>query len=173
MTMDVMQAIEERFSVRAFKEREIEPDKLARVMEAARLAPSASNRQEWRFVLVRDEQMRLELADASRGQKFVGEAPAVIVACAEGVEHVMSCGLHCFVIDVSIAMSYITLAATAEGLGTCWIGAFDADRTREALGIPGDIVVVGLLPIGYPTESAPGKNRMSMDEIVFEEKWPE
>ena len=173
MTVDVMQAIEERFSVRAFAEREIEPDKLERVMEAARLAPSASNRQEWRFVMVRDEQMRAKLVDAARGQEFVGQAPAVIVACAEGVEHVMSCGLHCFVIDVSIAMSYITLAATAEGLGTCWLGAFDADKTRELLGIPGDVVVVGMLPIGYPETSAPDKKRLAMSEILFEEKWPE
>ena len=171
--MEVMQAIEERFSVRAFEEREIEPDKLERVMEAARLAPSASNRQEWRFVLVKDEQMRAKLADASNGQKFVGEAPAVIVACSVETDHVMPCGLHCFAIDVSIAMSYITLAATAEGLGTCWIGAFDAAKTRELLGIPSDVVVVGMLPIGYPQGSAPGKNRMSMAEIVFEEKWPE
>ena len=171
--MDVMQAIEERFSVRAFEERKIEPDKLERVMEAARLAPSASNRQEWRFVLVQNEQMRAKLSDAALGQQFVGEAPAVIVACAVGADHVMPCGLHCYPIDVSIAMSYITLAATAEGLGTCWIGAFDADKTRELLDIPSDVVVVGILPIGYPTGSAPDKNRMSMDAIVFEEKWPE
>ncbi len=171
--MDVMQAVQERFSVRSFQAREIEPEKLERVMEAARLAPSASNRQEWRFVLVRDEQARAKLAEAARGQQFVGGAPAVIVACAVGADHVMPCGLHCYPIDVSIAMSYITLAATAEGLGTCWIGAFDPDSVREVLGIPTDVVVLGMLPIGYPEGTAPGKNRLSMGEIVFEEKWRE
>jgi len=172
MTMDLTTAIDQRFSVRSFKKYGIEPDKMARVMEAARLAPSASNRQEWRFVVVRDERMRERLADAARGQAFVGEAPAVIVACAVTADHVMPCGLHCFPIDVAIAMSYITLAATAEGLGTCWIGAFDPDKVREVLGIPIDVVVVGMLPIGYPEGTAPGKKRLAMDEIVFNEKWP-
>ncbi|MCD6361610.1 MAG: nitroreductase family protein, partial [Armatimonadetes bacterium] len=139
--------------------------------EAARLAPSASNRQEWRFILVRDEEMRRRLAEAARGQKFVGEAPAVIVACSNTSDHIMPCGLHCHPIDVAIAMTHITLVATEEGLGTCWIGAFDADKVRDLLGIPEEIVVVGMLPIGYPDAEAPPKKRLAMDEILFQERW--
>ena len=169
--MTVMEAIEQRFSVRSFKKYEIEEDKLARVMEAARLAPSASNRQEWRFILVRDESMRERLAEAARGQTFVGEAPAVIVGCAVAADHVMPCGLHCYPIDVAIAMTHITLAATAEGLGTCWIGAFDADRVRDLLDVPKDVIILGMLPIGYPTGGPPEKKRLAMDEILFEERW--
>ncbi len=169
--MTVMEAIGRRFSVRKFKPYEIEDDRLERVLEAARLAPSARNLQEWRFVVVREPRMRAALAEASNGQGFVGEAPAVIVACATSTEHVMSCGLHCFPIDVSIAMAYMTLAAAEEELGTCWIGAFNADKVKELLGIPEGVIVVGLLPIGYPDAEAPSKTRLAMDEIVMPERW--
>lgn len=169
--MDVMDAIRQRFSVRKFKKYEIEDSKLERVLEAARLAPSARNLQEWRFVVVRDPDMRASLAEAANGQKFVGEAPAVIVSCAVTSEHVMSCGLHCFPIDVSIAMAYMTLEAVEQGLGTCWIGAFNAEKVHQLLGIPDDVIVVGLLPIGYPDQEAPPKKRLALDEIVMEERW--
>jgi nitroreductase len=169
--MDVMDAIEQRFSVRKFKDYEIEESKLRRVLEAARLAPSARNLQEWRFVVVQNADMREALAEAANGQQFVAEAPAVIVGCAVTSEHVMSCGLHCFPIDVSIAMAYMTLEAVEEDLGTCWVGAFNADKVRDLLGIPSDVIVVGLMPIGYPDADAPPKKRMSLDEIMMEEQW--
>lgn len=169
--MDVMDAIQQRFSVRKFKEYEIEDEKLEKVIEAARLAPSARNLQEWRFVVVRDPDMRHALSQAANGQQFVAEAPAVIVGCAITSEHVMSCGLHCFPIDVSIAMAYMTLEAVEQDLGTCWIGAFNSDKVRDLLGIPDDVIVVGLLPIGYPDAKAPPKNRLSLDEIMMEERW--
>ena len=169
--MTVMEAIELRHSVRAFKPYEVENDKLERVLEAGRLAPSASNRQEWRFVVVRKEATRELLADAARGQRFVAEAPVVIVCCAVSTDHMMPCGLYCYPIDVAIAMSYMTLQAVEEGLGTCWIGAFDPDKVREILGIPGDVIVVGLLPLGYPEGAAPAKKRLHMDQVRFDEKW--
>ncbi|MFW6437572.1 MAG: nitroreductase family protein [Armatimonadota bacterium] len=169
--MDVMDAIQQRFSVRKFKDYEVEQKKIERVLEAARLAPSARNLQEWRFVVVTDPEMREALSEAANGQRFVAEAPAVIVGCAVTSEHVMSCGLHCFPIDVSIAMAYITLAAVEEDLGTCWVGAFNSDRVRNLLGIPNDVIVVGLMPIGYPDAQAPPKKRMSLDEIMMEERW--
>ncbi len=169
--MDVMDAIQQRFSVRKFKDYDIEDERLERVIEAARLASSARNLQEWRFVVVRNEKMRQSLAEAANGQQFVAEAPAVIVGCAVTSEHVMSCGLHCFPIDVSIAMAYMTLAAVEEELGTCWIGAFNADKVRDLLGIPDDVIVVGLLPIGYPDAEAPPKKRHDLNEIMMEERW--
>ncbi len=169
--MTVMEAIRRRFSVRKFKDYEIEEEKLERVLEGARLAPSARNLQEWRFVVVRDPQMRRSLGEAANGQAFVAEAPAVIVACAITTEHVMSCGLHCFPLDVSIAMAYMTLMAVEEGLGTCWIGAFNADRVKDLLGIPDEVIVVGLLPIGYPDTEAPPKKRLTLDEIIMPEHW--
>ena len=130
--MDVYEAIATRKSVRAFKEKDVPEEKIVRLLEAARLAPSASNRQEWRFVVVRDPSMRKHLSVAARGQTFIGAAPVVLACCAETDEHVMACGQLCYPIDVAIAIDHITLCAVDEGLGTCWVGAFDEDMIRKA-----------------------------------------
>ncbi len=170
--MEVYEAIKTRKSVRAFLDKPVEKEKLDRIMEAGRLAPSASNRQEWRFVVVQDEETRTKLIDAANNQRFVGEATVVIACCAETEGHVMPCGHESFGIDVAIAIDHITLAAAAEGLGTCWIGAFSPQKVRKVLGIPENIQVVELLPLGYPKDpSAISKNRKSTEEIVRYEKW--
>jgi nitroreductase len=170
--MNVMDAIKARKSVRSYLEKPIEEEKLTSVLEAGRLAPSASNRQEWRFIIVRDETKRKKVSDAASRQGFVGDAPAIIVACAETDEHVMMCGQQCYPIDVAIALDHITLAAVEKGLGTCWIGAFEEGQVREILGIPNEIRVVGLMPIGYPADpSLKEKTRLSFDRIVKYEHW--
>jgi nitroreductase len=169
--MSVIEAIRMRRSVRRYENKPVEDDKLLRILEAARRAPSASNRQEWRFIIVQNEQSRKALAQAARNQTFVGEAPVVIVACAEGVNHIMSCGLPCFSIDVAIALEHIALQATEEGLGTCWIGAFDADAVKQLLGIPAEVQVVELMPLGYPADEATPKQRKSLAEIAMRERW--
>jgi len=170
--MTVSQAIRTRKSVRAFADRPVEPDKLRRVMESARLAPSARNGQEWRFVVVTDPERRRQLVRAARNQRFVGEAPVVVVACAKTDRRVMSCGHVSFLIDVAIAVDHLTLAAVEEGLGTCWIGAFDPDEVRSVLGIPESIEVVELLPLGYPKDGGRvEKQRLEMDQIVHWEAW--
>ena len=170
--MDVYEAIASRKSIRAFQEKDVPEEMISRLLEAARLAPSASNRQEWRFIVVRDPAMRKQLSVAARGQKFVGEAPVVLACCAETDGHVMACGQPCYPIDVAIAIDHITLCATADGLGTCWIGAFDESEARKALEIPKQIRVVGLLPIGYPENpSRVEKNRLPFEDIVRYEHW--
>ena len=170
--MDVYEAIVRRKSVRRFKSEEVSEEIISRLLEAARLAPSASNRQEWRFVVVRDTTMRKQMTEAARGQTFVGEAPVVLVCCAETDEHVMACGQLCYPIDVAIAIDHITLCTVAEGLGSCWIGAFNEDQVKELLGIPSPIRVVGLLPIGYPEDaSAVKKKRLPLGDIVKYERW--
>ena len=169
--MTVQEAIQQRFSVRAYADKPVEEDKLLRVLEAARLAPSAGNRQEWRFVVVRDAATRSALAEAANGQAFVAQAPVVIAACASGEQHVMTCGQLCYPIDVAIALEHIALQATEEGLGTCWIGAFKEDEVRQLLGIPADTRVVELMPLGYPATEAPPKRRLELAEIVKWEKW--
>ena len=170
--MDVYEAIARRKSVRKFKDEEVSEEVVSRLLEAARLAPSASNRQEWRFVVVREPAMRSQLIEAARGQKFVGEAPVVLACCAETDEHVMACGQLCYPIDVAIAIDHITLCAAAEGLGSCWIGAFNEDKVKELLGIPSPIRVVGLLPIGYPVDTSEvKKKRLPLTEIVKYERW--
>jgi nitroreductase len=170
--VDVYEAISRRKSVRGFTKEEVPEKIISRLLEAARQAPSASNRQEWRFMVVRDQTMRNQLADAARGQKFVGEAPVVLACCAETDEHVMACGQLCYPIDVAIAIDHITLCAAAEGLGTCWIGAFDEEQVKKLLGIPSPIRVVGLLPLGYPKDSSTvKKNRLPFEAIVRYERW--
>lgn len=170
--MEVYAAISTRKSVRAFQDRDVPEKVISRLFEATRLAPSASNRQEWRFVVVRNPETRKRLARAARGQKFVGEASVVLVCCAETDGHVMACGQLCYPIDVAIAIDHLTLCATAEGLGTCWIGAFDEGQVKEILSIPPQIRVVALLPVGYPQDpSLVKKSRLPIEKIVKYERW--
>lgn len=168
--MDVMEAVQKRFSVRQYRDQAVEPEKLLRVLEAARLAPSASNRQVWRFVVV-EEPGRREALAAAAGQAFVGQAPIVIAACAADATRVMRCGIPCHIVDVAIALEHIALQATAEGLGTCWIGAFDQEAARAAIGAPPETVIVELMPLGYPAVPQPPKSRLALDEIVMRETW--
>ena len=170
--MNVYEAIAARKSVRAFADRDVSDEVLARLLEAARLAPSACNKQEWRFVAVRDAATRKKLGQAANGQSFVGEAPVVLACCADTDGHVMGCGQQCYPIDVAIAIDHLTLCAVAEGLGTCWIGAFDEARVKDILAIPGKIRVVELLPIGYPRDPLPAKKqRLPLSKIVKYERW--
>jgi nitroreductase len=171
--MDVMEAIRTRRSVRRYEDTPVEDEKLMAVLEAGRLAPSAKNLQEWRFIVVRDAATRQKLVKVARDQAFVGEAPVVIACCADTDEHVMRCGQLCYPIDVAIAIDHMTLAAVELGLGTCWIGSFYEDQAKEALGIPPAIRVVELLTLGYPKHGDAGRprSRKAMDEILHWQKW--
>ena len=169
--MDVMEAIGKRRSIRSYQDRPVEDEKLQAVLEAGRLAPSARNLQEWRYVVVRDRDLRAKLAEAANGQTFVGEAPVVLVACAKTDGHKMSCGERSYPIDVAISLDHISLKAVEEGLGTCWVGAFDADAVRKLLDIPDDIRVVELMPLGYPASEPAARPRLALDEIVSHETW--
>jgi nitroreductase len=170
--MDVYEAIYLRKSVRSYQDRAVPEDILLKILDAARHAPSASNRQEWRFVVVRDETKRAQLAQAAFEQRFVSQAPLVLVCCAQTDNHVMSCGQICYPIDVAIAVDHLTLCAAAEGLGTCWIGAFSEQGVRKILGIPESIRVVALLPLGYPKDPSPAvKRRLTLEKIVKHDRW--
>jgi len=170
--MEVIDAIRSRKSVRSYLDKAVEKEKLSRVLEAARMAPSASNRQEWRFVVVTDPEQRRRLAEEAAGQRFIAEAPVVTAACAQTDGRIMRCGQACYPIDVAIAVDHLTLAAVAEGLGTCWIGSFDPEAVRRILAIPKEIVVVELLPLGYPRDPQPvAKSRLPLETIVRYESW--
>ena len=169
--MDVMTAIKTRRSIRAYKDKPIEDEKLKAVLEAGRLAPSARNLQEWKYVVVRDKESRNKLVDVANGQKFVGQAAAVIVACAVKTDHVMPCEELSYPIDLAISIDHMTLEATEQGLGTCWIGAFRQDAIKELLGIPEEVRVVAVIPIGYPDVSPDPRLRKSMEEIVVYDRW--
>ncbi len=170
--MDVSETIRKRFSVRDYLEKPVEEEKLNSVLEAGRLAPSANNRQPWVFVVVRDEAMRKQVAQAAMGQAFVGEAPVVIVACATDPERMMHCDVPDYAVNLAIALTQMTLQAVEEGLGTCWIGAFDQQEVKAVLGIPTGVKVVELLPLGYPATEPPAvKSRKPLGEIVMYDRW--
>lgn len=171
--MELMEAIAKRESVRSYEDRPVPEDKLMKVLEAARLAPSASNRQRCKFIVVRDEKRRRELSAATGGQPHVAQAPVVIAAVSTMPEYVMRCEVPAYPVDLAIAVDHITLAAVDEGLGTCWIGAFSQDEARAVLGVPDDCKVVVLLPLGFPRQERREKIRKSMDEIVCYETFRE
>lgn len=171
--MEFFETIRTRHSCRAFKADPVPEDLLAQVLEAARIAPSGSNKQPWKFVVVRDAQMRKALVQACKGQEFVGEAPAVIVACGEVFETNRGdwMGWHGMLLDIAIAMDHMQLAAHALGLATCWIGAFNAEEVHRLLGIPPELKIVGLFPMGYPAKPLKVSTRKAMGEIVCYERW--
>ncbi len=170
--MKVFDVIKKRYSVRNYKDKPISDGDLRQILEAARLAPSASNRQEWRFVVVKNKDTRQKLSEAAKKQKFVAQAPVVIACCAQTDNHIMSCGQPCYPIDVAIAIDHMTLVAAELGIGSCWIGAFYEDKVKEILSIPQQIRVVELLCLGYADGAEPlEKSRLPMDQIVKFEKW--
>lgn len=168
---DIFNVIGSRRSIRKYKNKKVEDEKLNQVLEAGRLAPSAKNMQDWRFIVVKDKKLRKSLVSAAANQSFVGEAPVVIVCCTVIPNYILRCGQPAGVIDGAIAIDHMTLAATALDLGTCWIGSFYADKVRKILNIPDSVGIVELLTLGYPAESPHERGRKSLDEIVFYDKW--
>ena len=169
--MDVFETIRSRRSIRKYSDQPVEEEKITQVLEAGRLAPSANNRQEWRFVVVQDGATRDRLAEAACNQGFVAEAPVVIACCSVESKHILTCGHPAYAIDVAIAIDHMTLAAAAMGLGTCWIGAFYEERVREVLNIPDFVRVVELLTLGYPAEKPSPRLRKRLEDIVYRERW--
>jgi nitroreductase len=169
--MDVLTAIEKRRSIRKYKDTLIEQEKIEKILESARIAPSAANRQEWKFIVVKDPAAREKLQVAAMGQKFVAEAPITIVACSTESERVMPCGQYAYTVDLSIAVSFMILEATELGLGTCWLGAFQEKEVKEVLEIPEGIRVVAMFTLGYADEDPSSRPRKSIEEIVCYEKY--
>ena len=161
---------QERYSCREFdSERPVTKNIVEAIVEGARLAPSAVNRQPWTFVAVTDRSMRERILAKSR-PAFL-EAPVLLVACGhhESAWHRPSDGKDHTDVDVSIAVEHICLAATAAGLATCWVCSFDVESTCDALGLPENVEPVALIPLGYAkTSDIPEKRRKSLDEIL---KW--
>ena len=168
--MALLTEIQNRYSCRAYQDRPIEQDKLDRIIEAARLAPSARNMQESRLVFVRDAKLRQQMQVAANNQPFVSQAAVVIAACAEN-DYVMRCGQKCGPIDVAIALEHIALQAVAEGLGTCWIGSFFPEQVRQVLGIPENVAVIELMTLGYPADKARDKKREPAAKLACYDRW--
>jgi nitroreductase len=168
--MTVFEAIKKRYSCRSYKSESVPKDKLNTVLEAARLAPSAHNAQDWKLVVVKDAEKRKALSEAA-GQSFIAEAPVIIVAVGLKPDYVMPCGIPAYVVDSAIAIDHITLAAAELGLGTCWIGAFSEEEVKKALNIPKKCKVVVFLPVGYPDDEPGSKSRKKLEEIISEDSF--
>jgi nitroreductase len=169
--MEFHELVMSRYAVRSYDARPVDEDVLRRILEAARLAPSGSNRQPWKFVIARDPDIRRRLAVACFDQPFIARAPVVIAGVGLMPDRIMTCDVPGDPVDVAIALDHLSLAATAEGLGTCWIGAFSQDKVREVLRIPGSVKVIGVMTLGHPKDEPKEKTRKSLDEIVCYDTW--
>ena len=162
--MNIMEAIRKRYSCRKYLDKQIEAEKLSQIFEAARLAPSAKNMQDWRFVVVTDKQTKHEIAVAANEQMFIENAGVIIAACSN-TDYVMKCGQLAGPIDVAIALEHIALMATSLGLATCWIGSFDTEKVRFSLQIPSDVTIVELMALGYPADQPAVSKREPLNNI--------
>ena len=168
--MSVREAIETRKSIRAYQPQPVEEEKLNKLLEAGRLAPSATNQQAWKFVLVTDPELRQKMVAACCNQAFVAQAPLTMVLCANETRD-MPCGQPARTIDCAVALSYMQLQAAELGIGSCWLGAFSAEAVREVLHIPEDYQIVAVSPFGYPAEEGRERSRKPMEELVCRDQW--
>ena len=169
--MEFRELIEKRYSVRAYRSDPVEEDKLQQVLEAARLAPTAANRQPFQLIVIHTAGREAELKRIYGKDWFV-QAPLVICACGVVAQGwVRRDGKSYVDVDVAIVMDHLILAAADLGLGTCWIGAFDPDAAREVLGLPDGVEPIAFTPLGYPADEPRAKKRKGMEELVREERW--
>ena len=168
----MIQAIKNRKSIRSYLDKNIENQKLLNVMEAARMAPSAFNKQRTRFVIVKDENTKNRFVEEAKIPNFAIKAPVLIVACAKTDSCIMHYGQPCYPIDVAIALDHIMLAAVEYNLGSCWISVYDEEKVKEILQIPKEIRVISIMLLGYPVDPSPAiKKRLPISELVKYEKW--
>ncbi len=169
--MDLFEAIESRYSVRGYKPDAVDDDTLAKVLEAARRAPTAANRQPFRVVVVHTRGREEELKRVY-GRPWFTDAPLVLAVVAVPGEAWRRMDDKPYdEVDATIAMDHLVLAATALGLGTCWIAAFDPVAAREVLGLPGDVEPIAFTPLGYPDKGPSKTARRPLDELVHYERW--
>ncbi|MEK6657030.1 MAG: nitroreductase family protein [Nitrospirota bacterium] len=184
--MELLDAIKTRRSVRRFADKPVEEAKLKKILEAVQQSPSWANLQCWRFIVVKDKEIREKLSELSYVESFfaplgyksnpsrkgIAEAPVAIVACADPAQSGTLWNQNYYMTDIGIASQNLMLAAHSLGLGTVFVGVFDEEKIRGLLNIPSNIRVVGVFPIGYPMEDkTKGLSRKPLTEIVFDEEW--
>ena len=159
--MDTIETIMNRRSVRKFQSKPVSDEDLKTIIEAGWQAPSAANRQPWHFVVVKNEDQREKLAEACSGQTWLAGAAVIIAGVGKPAVNE-----KWYPVDVAIAMQNMILAATSLGYGTCWIGAFDQERVKSVLGIPEDLTVVALTPIGVPDDRPEARPRQPLSDFA-------
>lgn len=180
--MEFSDLLKARTSVREYSEQPVEEQKITYVLECARLAPSAINKQCWRFIVIKNKKTREEISKTSIVNRWLKTAPVLIVCCADPTESVTNNGIEYYTVDVAIAFEHVILAATDVGLGTCWVAGFKEEELKKILEIPKRIRVVALTPLGYPVDKKgmreqiiktllKAKKRKTLEEIVHYEHW--
>ncbi|MFH1151435.1 MAG: nitroreductase family protein [Actinomycetota bacterium] len=168
--MDLYEAVFNRVSVRGFTGEEVGDEAVDRLLEAACRAPTAGNLQPWRFYVVRDERVKRRLEEAAWGQDFVGNAPVVVVFCADldvCAHGYGSRGENLYSIqDTAAALENFLLAATSDGLGACWVGAFSEQAASAALGLPPGIRPLAIVPVGHPARTSSPTRREPVDKYT-------
>lgn len=169
--MPVLDVIKTRGSTRIYKDKPIPTQALLDILEAARLAQSAENRQPWQFIVVTDSVVKKKLVEVAGNQAFVGEAAAVLICLADPEESDSVGPFEAFLIDLAIAIENMALTAWDLGIGSCWIGAYNEEGVKELLSIPRSLRVVSLLTLGYSDQKPRPKRRKDLNEIVHYQKY--
>ena len=167
--MDVFQAVKERRSIRSFLRKDIPEDVLPRLIDALRWAPTAGNLQSRKFFFIRDERTKKQIAVAALNQDFLSTAPVVVVGCADssiGIRYGRR-GIELYSIqDVAVSVMAMMLVAFENGLGTCWVGAFQEAEVSKILDLPENLRPVAIIPVGYPERIPKPPSRLSVKELV-------
>ena len=170
--MNVLQAIKTRKSVRTYLDKEVENEKLTNILEMAKLAPSFLNRQEWRFIIIRSIETKKRLVKDANCPSIILKSPILIVGCGNPFDQIANTDQSSNIIDATIALDHLSLAATELGLGTCWSSIFEENKIKEILEIPKEIKIVALMTVGYPKDpSLSEKKRLPLKQLIKHEKW--
>ncbi len=172
--MDTLECIATRRSIRKFLDIPVEFEKVGNVLDAGRYAPSAGNLQDWKFILVTDEKMRQDVAKACVEQLWVGTASVIIIVCTEPEKTKRfygRSGEKYSIQNGAAVIQNMLLAAHSQGLGSCWIGAFEDEAIKRMFSIPDDVIIQGIVPLGYPDEQVPTPLRFTMENITYIESW--
>ncbi|MBN2049592.1 MAG: nitroreductase family protein [Spirochaetales bacterium] len=169
--MELLSFIKNRVSIRNFSDEPVNLEALKRILEAGRLAPSAKNRQPWRFIVIREKELRSRVQNASFGQNHVGTAPVIIAACTTNVDYRMPNGQLSYPIDISFAVSSMMLQIEAEGLGSCVVTTFDEREMKDVLSIPYLMKVVMLLLVGHSQEKPLPTEKKAFDQVISFDHW--
>jgi nitroreductase len=175
MKKSLLDIIKARKSERSYLDKDVEAEKLDYIIEAFRLAPSAANKQPWKLIIIKDKKIIEEISGICffNNPQWLNQAPVLIACCTYPEESYKKIGgyINSHQIDLGIAFEHLVLAAAEQGLGTCWIGAFDESGIKKILEIPEDVNILAFTPVGYPDRKSPGRGRKSVEEITCFEKY--
>ena len=164
--MEFLELVKRRYSCRNYQSKPVEQGKLDYIMECVRLAPSAVNRQPWRFRIVSSEEGRKKLCQCYSREWFTTSPVIIIASILHDEEWVRSDGKHHGDIDIAIAVEHLCLAAAEQGVGTCWVCNFDAKLCKSLFALSDNEEAAVLIPLGYPADELREKNRKPISEII-------